>query len=140
MTRYAVLLSGILMFASVGVGTSQADKADIFGVWRVKDTALPAVTLRVTDEGGTIAGAILFYLIRREPGKEPTSSPGIPEPLLNPKIEGNTLEFKVSHRLAHPPGTLSDYPVTFRLKLVGRDRAELTRGDDSHGVEMIRDR
>ena len=60
-----------------------------------------------------------------------TSTPGIPEPLFNPKLEGQSLVFEVSHRRAHPPGTLSDPPVHFRLKLLDHDKAELY-------VEMLR--
>jgi hypothetical protein len=98
------------------------------------------VTLQITDENGTLAGAIVFYLIRRDPGQEATSSPGPPGPLFHLKIDGNTATFEVSHRLAHPPRTLSDPPVHFQLKLTGPDRAELIRSGDSKAVEMRRDK
>ena len=139
MRRLVILLSALFAFASAGAGTPQTDRTDILGVWRGIEGALPAVTLTITDEGGTLAGAILFYLIRREAGKDPTSSPGVPEPLLHPKIDGNTLNFEVSHRRAHPPRTLSDPPVSFHLKLSGPNRGELTRGEDSNKLDMIRD-
>jgi hypothetical protein len=86
-----------------------------------------------------VTGAVLFYLIRRDPGKQPTPSPGLPEPLLNPKIEGNTLDFSVSHRRAHPPRTLSDSPVHFRLRVTAPNRAELTRGEDEEKLELVKD-
>lgn len=50
------------------------------------------VTLNITDEAGPLQGAMLFYLIRRDEGKPPTSSPGIPEPLFTRNSMG-----RVSH-------------------------------------------
>ena len=135
MRPLAVLLAGILAF----VPLEAADNAGIFGVWRGKEGALPVLTLNITDEGGTVAGAVLFYLIRRDPGKEPTASPGSPEPLLSPKIDGNILDFSVSHRHAHPPRTLSDPPVHFRLKVTAPNRAELIRGEDEEKLELVKD-
>ena len=116
-----------------------ADNAGIFGVWQGKEGSLPVLTLNITDEGGMVAGAALFYLIRRDAGKEPAVSPGSPEPLLSPKIDGNTLDFSVSHRRAHPPRTLSDLPVHFRLKVTAPNRAELTRGEDEEKLELVKD-
>ena len=84
-----------------------------------------------------MAGAILFYLIK---GKPPKSSPGIPEPLLNPTFDGKVLTFQVSHRRAHP-GTQSDPPVKFRLKLTGADRSVLIHADEAEsGIELIREK
>jgi hypothetical protein len=135
MRRLAVLLGGILAF----VPMEAADNVGIFGVWQGKEGALPVLTLNITDEGGTVAGAVVFYLIRRDPGKKPTASPGSPEPLLSPQIDGNTLDFSVSHRRAHPPRTLSDPPVHFRLKVTAPNRAELTRGEDEEKLELVKD-
>jgi hypothetical protein len=97
----------------------------IVGIWRSQMEGLPAITLTVTDEGGSLTGAVLFYLHRREPGQQVTATPGVPEPLFNPKFEGRTLTFQVSHRRAHPPGSLEDAPVTFRVTLDDADHAVL---------------
>ena len=102
MRRYFILVAAVLTFVSVEAGAQERDNTGVLGVWRGKEGDLPAVTLTVTDEGGPLAGAILFYLIRRDPGKEPTSSPGIPEPMLNLRMDGKSLNFEVSHRHAHP--------------------------------------
>ena len=83
---------------------------------------LPAVTLTVTDEGGSLNGAVLFYLHRREPGQTETATPGVPEPLMKPNFDGATFTFEVSHRRAHPPQTLQDGPIPFRMKLVGPNK------------------
>jgi hypothetical protein len=118
------------MLAMAGLSqTGRTDRAantsDIVGIWRCQMEGLPAVTLTVTDEGGSLAGAVLFYLHRRDAGQPVTATPGVPEPLFNPKFDGKTLTFQVSHRRAHPPESLNDGPVSFQLKLTGTDKGEL---------------
>ncbi len=105
------------------------DPSPIVGVWRAQMDGLPAITLTVTNETGSLSGAILFYLHRRDEGKPVTSTPGIPEPIFNPEFDGKTLTFQVSHRRAHPPRTLSDPPVRFRLKLTGPNAGGLNMGE-----------
>ncbi len=112
------------------------------GVWQGQMGPLPAVTLNITDEGGGLSGAVVFYLIRRSSvmSEPTTATPGLPEPLFKPRLDGNTLVFEVSHRRAHPPTTLSDPPVPFRLKLIGPDKAELVNESEnsSSGVVLTR--
>jgi hypothetical protein len=113
------------------------------GVWRGQMDGLPAVTLNITDEGGRLSGAVVFYLIKRSSvmSEPTTSTPGPPEPLFKPRMEGNALVFEVSHRRAHPPATVADPPVHFRLKLIDVDKAELvneTENSDSRAV-LIRE-
>jgi hypothetical protein len=109
------------------------------GVWSGKMELLPAVTLNITNEGGGLSGAVLFYLIKRSSTmSEPTTSTaGIPEPLFNPRVDGQSLVFEVSHRRAHPPKTLSDPPVHFRLKLLDQDKAELVNETESSGPVVV---
>ena len=106
------------------------DRASITGIWRAQMDGLPAITLTVTDEGGSLAGAVLFYLHRRDPGQSVTATPGVPEPLFNPRFDGKTLTFQVSHRRAHPPGSLHDGPVRFQLKLSGADKGEFVNENE----------
>ena len=130
--RIILLMTGVMtMSCALHAQTNSNER--LLGVWRGQMDTLPAVTLNVTDEGGGISGAILFYLIKRSfTMSEPTTStPGIPEPLLNLKFDGKSLVFDVSHRRAHPPGTLSDPPVHFRMKLVDTDKAELVNESES---------
>jgi len=104
---------------------ANADPSPIVGIWRCQMDGLPAVTLTVTDEGGSLTGAILFYLHRRDPGQPVTAIPGVPEPLFHPKFDGKVLTFQVSHRRAHPPESLQDEPAAFELKLAGNDKGDL---------------
>ena len=132
-TVVVCLLSAMLAMAGLSQtgGTNRAaNVADIVGIWRCQMEGLPAVTLTVTDEGGSLTGAVLFYLHRREAGQPVTATPGVPEPLFNPKFDGKTLTFQVSHRRAHPPGSLNDGPVTFQLKLTGADKGELVNENE----------
>ena len=113
--------------------------SSVVGVWQGKMDGLPAITLTITDETRALSGAVLFYLIRRDEGKPPTSTPGIPEPILNPSFDGKTLSFQVSHRRAHPPRTLSDPPASFHLKLTGSDKCVLTNAQEaSPQIELVR--
>jgi hypothetical protein len=136
----------LLTAAVAGAQTAPAaqkaapDASSIVGVWRTQADGLPFITLTVTDESGSLTGAVLFYFHRREQGQPVTSTPGQPEPLLNPRFDGQTLTFQVSHRRAHPPKSLSDPPVSFRLKLTGPNKAELVNEDEpsSVGLELLK--
>jgi hypothetical protein len=93
---------------------------------------VPALVMTFSDEGGELTGAILFYMIRRDPGQPVRSVPGHPEPLFNLKFDGNVLDFKVSHRRSHGARTANDPPVPFRLKLTGPNEGLLIRDKDEH--------
>ena len=132
MKRRSVFLCILAMFgtaalhAQAGVAKDAADVTPIVGVWRAQMDGLPFITLTLTNENGSLQGAVLFYLHRREAVGQPwTSTPGNPGPIFNPKFDGETLTFQVSHRGAHPPRTLNDPPFTFRLKLIGPNKAGL---------------
>jgi hypothetical protein len=112
------------------LSTASADVSSIAGIWRCQMEDLPAVTITVSDEEGSLSGAALFYLHRREAGQAVTATPGVPEPIFHPHFDGTTLTFEVSHRRAHPPETLEDKPITFELKLDGSDKAVLMNKTD----------
>ena len=105
---------------------AQFDAQALDGVWRGQMDGMPAIDLVLRDEGGALSGAAVFYLHVRKTVNDPyTSTRGLPEPLFNLSFDGKTLRFQISHRHAHPPATLSDPPVRFRLTLIGKDRAGL---------------
>ena len=120
----AMLTATALAQASQPADPTNTPNAAITGIWRCEMAGLPAVTLNVTNEGGSLTGAVLFYLHKLEPGQAVTATPGVPEPLFSPSFDGKTLTFQVSHRRAHPPDTLNDAPMTFQLKLEGQNKAE----------------
>jgi len=99
---------------------------------------LPFIALLITNENGGLSGAVLFYFHHRDAVGQPwTSTPGLPEPLFNPKFDGKTLTFQVSHRRAHPPRTLNDPPVSFRFKLMGANRGELVNENEASPVTVL---
>ena len=99
---------------------------------------LPGVDLVINDEGGELHGAVLFHFHIRPNAKSPyTSTPGLPEPMFDLKLEGQTLKFEVSHRHAHPPRTLHDPPVAFVLKLIGPDKAQLVNETEGGGPAVV---
>jgi hypothetical protein len=101
---------------------------------------LPGVTLVVTDEGGSLSGAVLFYFQVRKTVNDPyTSTPGLPEPMFHLSFDGTTLSFQVSHRRSHPPGSLSDPLVSFHLTLTGPNQAELVNeSEKGPALAMVR--
>jgi hypothetical protein len=105
----------------------------IVGVWRAQADGLPFLTLTFTEEGGKLEGAVLFYLHKREPGGQVTSSPGIPEPLFDLHFDGKRASFAVSHRRAHPPASLSTPPVQFHMDLTDAMHASLVNESESNG-------
>lgn len=116
----------------------EQDSARFAGVWRGEFDSLPGVEIGISSEGGEFTGAILFYLHTRPDIHAPwTSKAGPPGPMFNMKIEGNTLHFRVSHKGAHPPGSLNDPPVWFRLVLLASDKATLMNDSESSGPPMV---
>ena len=126
----------------LGQATGQEGQLDngskFIGVWRGQMDNLPGVDLVITDEGGQLRGAVLFYLHIRPDVHSPFSStPGLPEPVFGLKPEGETLKFDVSHRRAHPPRTFHDPPVAFDLKLTGPDKAQLVNEIEGGGPRLV---
>jgi hypothetical protein len=117
----------------------QGETANFVGVWRGEFDNLPGVDLVITNEGGGLHGAVLFYLHRRpDASSSYSATPGLPEPLLDMALDGRTLQFQVSHRHAHAPGSLYDAPMKFHLKLLGQDRAELENESESAPVVVMK--
>jgi len=136
MLRLPLILFLVLsLFATAAA--PPADNSAIVGVWKGKMESLPMLTLTLEEDNGKLIGAVLFFLIRRDPSGHTTASPGIPEPLIDPSFDGKILTFKVSHRHAHP-GTEHDPPVSFKFAL--QSSGKLT-GADHEGppVELVRD-
>jgi hypothetical protein len=122
------------------------DNKPLVGVWRGQMDNMPEVVLTITDEGGKISGAVLFFLHVRATVNDPwTSRPAdAAEPILNPVFDGKTLRFMVSHKHAHPPRTLNDPPSHFHLTLMEPDKAGLVNETESGsanagpGLPMVR--
>jgi len=132
LTCVALAMIATAGFAQTNQPVKAADPSSIVGVWRADQDGLPFIALTITNESGNLSGAVLFYFHHREAVGQPwTSTPRSPGPIFNPKFDGKTLTFQVSHRYAHPPESLNDPPSNFRLTLTGVDRAGLTNITES---------
>ena len=135
-----VALAPVSLKAQSTVSPATPNASKFVGVWRGQFDNLPGVDLVIDGEGGTLHGAVVFYLHKRPDINSPyTSTPGLPGPLLNIRADGQTLHFQLSHRLAHAPRTLHDPLMDFHLTITGPDQAVL--GNDSEpgpGLPMKR--
>jgi hypothetical protein len=132
-----------LVLILVGARTSAAD-SPVAGTWRGKLHDLPAVTLSVNNDGGQLNGTILFYFLHRNTEQDPwqvDAAHSITLPLIDPKFDGKTLSFQVSHKLAHPPRTLNDPPSSFQMRLTGKDTGEFLNVTEKQSppLKMFRD-
>jgi hypothetical protein len=111
--------------SAAGETAATVDNLVMVGVWRGNDQGSPFVTLTIKNENGNLSGSILFHQ-HHEEGKPSMS--GDPEPLLNPKFDGDTLTFQVSPKGAHSPGSSNNPPVKFHLELNPADWAGIVTG------------
>ncbi len=126
-----------LIASTAALAAPAVDNSPILGVWKAQMNSLPMMTLTVEQQNGQLIGAILFYLIRRDPGVPETASAGTPEPLIDPNFDGKTLAFKVSHTHAHS-GSEHTPPVAFRFDLTGDGKLRVL-GPEGKPVELARD-
>ncbi len=132
-----LLISALLLIASASaLAISAADNSPVLGVWKAQTDSLPLMTLTVEQQNGQLIGAVLFYLIRRNPGEPETSSAGVPEPLIDPTFDGKTLAFKVSHSHAHSDSERTP-PVAFHFELSGSGNLRAL-GPEGKPIELVR--
>ena len=138
---FSLLATAMLAGQNESVRIAQPDPSQLIGVWRGQMDGLPWVSFVVTDEGGSLSAAALFYFHMRKTVNDPwTSTPGLPEPMFGLHFDGKTLDFEVSHRRAHPPRTLHDPPVHFRFTLTGPNTAALVNETEGQGVPLVIER
>jgi hypothetical protein len=126
-----ISLAAIFPVCSFGAPTNNSEVA---GVWRATIDGLPAMTLTVEEHDGKLMGAALFFTIRRQTGTPTTSTPGVPEPLIEPRFDSKVLRFKVvvgNPELPNPLPHALDFEITDlnkgRLLIEGRPGMEFTR-------------
>jgi hypothetical protein len=139
---FAMLLAAPFALGRSGaVQSSTSDLSPITGVWRANMDGSPALVMVVTDESGSLAGAVMFYFHVRKTVNDPyTSTPGLPEPMFGIHFDGKILEFEVSHRRAHPPSSLADPPAHFRLTLTDPGKAVFVNENEGHGPAIVLER
>ena len=70
----------ILALSCAGVAFAADKYSAVTGVWRAQMDGLPALTMTISDEGGELTGAILFYLIVVTTGSHPAPPREAPNP------------------------------------------------------------
>jgi hypothetical protein len=119
--------------SNAAISGSKASSAnEIVGVWHGEYHGLPWVTVTLTDEGGTLSGAVLFYLHRQTAGAAETATPGMPEPLLDPHFDRRTLSFRVSAHHAGGFASLEEPPIPMTIEFIDADHARLVNQQDPH--------
>jgi len=138
------IVAGLLLASTLLTVPAAASDSPIAGTWRGSLHDLPAVVLTVKDNGGKLSGTILFYFMYRSTEHDPwqvDTKHSISLPLIDPKFDGKTISFQVSHKEAHPPRTLSDPPSSFQMRLTGKGEAELLNLTENQGpgLKMVRE-
>ena len=126
-----------LLCASAPAADSSKNAA-IMGQWSGQMEGFTAIRMTVEELDGKIGGSVMFYMLHRD-AKGMTATPTFPEPMFSPAFDGKTLTFKISHRYAHPPRTLNDPPVDFRVEVTAPDKATVY-GPGTPPVELSRER
>lgn len=122
----------MLPTADSALAQSPTSASALLGQWQGKMQSQPSLAMTAEKEDGKLMGAVLFYVIRPNLSGAPAASPGFPEPMIQPRSDGQTLSFKVSHRQAHPMRTLNDPRPGLRLELTCPDRAHLDASGGRH--------
>jgi hypothetical protein len=130
-------VKAIVLNAGTPGATAASAANNLVGVWHGEYRGLPWVTVTLTQHGGALSGAILFYLRRKMPGTAETATAGTPEPLLDQQFDGKTLTFRVSARHADPPKTLDDPPIVMTMEIIDHDHARLMNKEDPQLTGML---
>jgi hypothetical protein len=118
--------------AAISDSKSSSAANESVGVWHGEYHGPPWVTVTLTDEGGTLSGAVLFYLHRQTAGAAETATPGMPEPLLDPHFDRRTLSFRVSAHHAGGFASLEEPPIPMTIEFIDADHARLVNQQDPH--------
>jgi hypothetical protein len=128
-----------LLIPLVVAGTLAADSVPFAGTWEGKLYGQPSVELVLRPDGGSVTGAITFYLAHRENEKAPWKIAGKTTlPLLEPKLDGGKLTFEVRHAKKHGSSEMGPN-VRFRVELRGSNGLSLFRLDDGASTESMGD-
>jgi hypothetical protein len=138
--RFMKRLSRLLLLFSIAGMQCTRTESPIVGTWQGKLHDLPGATLVVKNDNGKLTGSIVFYLQQRDGDSWKVVYENM-EPLIKPRLDGQTFFFQVSHENAHPGESgPSDPPVKFEVTLTGKDEGTLrsTNYGDNSELKMTR--
>ena len=125
-------VKALVLNASTSDTKAMSAASNLVGVWHGEYRGLPWVTVTLTDEGGTLSGAVLFYLHRQTAGAAETATPGVPEPLLDLHFDSKALSFLVSAHHAGRPASLDEPPIPMTIEFIDADHVRLVNQQDPH--------
>ena len=104
------------------------------GVWQSQLEGQPGVTLTLAEDGGQLAGTIVFYVVSRDGGTAHVIGSSVH--WVHPHIDGNTLSFQVKRK--------SDAKqLDMAVMLMDGEKARLqcvNCGNDSSTAVMVKSR
>jgi len=90
---FALLLTSATAFSQTNPAAKLSRAmSDWTGVWEVKQTGKPGITITLADDGGALTGTIVFEVMNRETDKRIAIEP---RTVVNPHLEGSALTFQV---------------------------------------------
>ena len=102
------MLQFMYLLAALSIDAQAA--APIVGTWEGRLYGLKAVTLEIHEDGGTLSGAAIFYVLKSDRAGWHTARPSDPLPLIDARWDGKALRFSISH---------GDWLAPFELQLTG---------------------
>lgn len=89
-------------------------------------------------DGEALSGRVVFYFQCRNDDDEWRIERENTEPLIDPRFDGRTLTFHVSHEDAHPGVSgPDDPPVRYELTLTGSNEGILRSTNDASDTETV---
>jgi hypothetical protein len=136
-----IVLLIVLTLASVALAAGQTMPSAIAGRWQGDKQGTPCVTLELTLDNGELSGTAMFFILDRTEHELPPRVLGKQEvQLLNPKLTGNVLSFKVKKQQG---GVImkqsSAEALVFHMTLEGNKTGVLKSNDpENPSVRMIK--
>ena len=128
------ILAGCVFAGTLAMVLALGAPVPVAGAWEGRIGAARAITLKVRDNGRSIEGAAVFYIVKDEGSGAHTGSASPEIPFSNPRWNGEVLTFEI-----HGP---HGEEGTFEMKATGRTTGEIWRvpADGETGTVLHLDR
>jgi hypothetical protein len=142
-----IALTPLLLFAALAAhGQPNSHVHNWTGVWQMTSPGKPGGTITLADDGGMLTGVIVFNVIDRKTGQRIAPET---RTIVNPRVEGNSLEFQVRRilkpHLKNAPEENQPDPTDIAdmiLTATAEGKASLTcpKCGDPSPMEMVKER
>jgi hypothetical protein len=132
-----IIAMALVIVLGAGVSAAQApanphrSNENWIGVWQGLLDGQPGVIITIAERDGRLDGTVVFNIVSREP--QPHVLASEPQMLLSPRIDGDTLHFKVNAFPGRPD-------LEYDVKTTGRNAAHLKclNCDGSPEADLVR--